>query len=109
MAKSDPLAGLNLAQLRAMRARVDEAISAASTAEKEELRLKIRDLIENAGYRVTDILDAGTVSGRSRKSAGAIRYRNPADPTQTWTGRGRRPFWLVEALKKGQSLAKFRA
>ena len=27
----------------------------------------------------------------------APKYRNPKDPSQTWTGRGRRPTWIVEA------------
>lgn len=33
--------------------------------------------------------------GAKRKRApGKPKYRNPADPTQTWTGRGKRPGWM---------------
>ena len=30
----------------------------------------------------------------------APKYRNPDNPEQTWTGRGRQPTWVKEALKK---------
>jgi DNA-binding protein H-NS len=28
-------------------------------------------------------------------------FRNPENPAQTWTGKGRRPFWYVKAVKRG--------
>lgn len=34
----------------------------------------------------------------------AAKYANPADASQTWTGRGRKPLWVVAALDAGQSL-----
>jgi DNA-binding protein H-NS len=36
------------------------------------------------------------------------RYRNPADSDQTWTGRGRQPRWIAEALASGRSLDDFK-
>ncbi|MFO1421641.1 MAG: H-NS histone family protein [Candidatus Competibacteraceae bacterium] len=33
-------------------------------------------------------------SGRRRKSVGIPKYRNPENPEQTWTGRGKKPGWL---------------
>lgn len=35
------------------------------------------------------------------------KYRNPADKTQTWAGRGIQPRWLVAALKSGKRLEDF--
>ena len=32
---------------------------------------------------------------------------NPDDPAQTWTGRGRKPNWLVARLKKGAKVENF--
>ena len=40
--------------------------------------------------------------------AGQARFRNPADESQTWTGRGRQPKWIAEGLTKGKSLDDFR-
>jgi DNA-binding protein H-NS len=36
-----------------------------------------------------------------------VKYRNPADSSQTWTGRGKRPIWLRDALENGAQLDHF--
>jgi DNA-binding protein H-NS len=32
------------------------------------------------------------------------KYRNPANGAQTWTGRGRKPHWLIDALDAGMTV-----
>lgn len=46
---------------------------------------------------------------RSRKSTGKVapKYRNPANATETWTGRGKQPRWLAAETGKGRSLDEF--
>ena len=36
------------------------------------------------------------------------KYRNPNDPTETWSGRGKQPRWLVAQLRAGKKLDDFR-
>jgi DNA-binding protein H-NS len=36
------------------------------------------------------------------------KYRNPADPSETWTGRGKQPRWLTAQLKSGKKIDDFR-
>ena len=36
------------------------------------------------------------------------KYYNPLSPTETWSGRGKQPRWLVAALKTGQKLENFK-
>ena len=53
---------------------------------------------------------AGGAKAPRAKKAGKVRakvaakYANPADASQTWTGRGRKPLWVAAALDAGQSL-----
>jgi DNA-binding protein H-NS len=35
------------------------------------------------------------------KAKAPPKYRNPADPEQTWSGRGRQPFWFKDAVTSG--------
>jgi DNA-binding protein H-NS len=42
-------------------------------------------------------------AGQKRRGSVAPKYRNPADPSQTWSGRGRQPRWFKAALRKGKS------
>jgi len=37
-----------------------------------------------------------------------VKYRNPEEPEQTWTGRGKRPGWLRDAINAGRDLEEFR-
>ncbi|KVP19757.1 hypothetical protein AQ925_04150 [Burkholderia pseudomallei] len=34
-------------------------------------------------------------------------YRDPEDPSNTWSGFGRRPSWLLKYLKAGRKLEEF--
>jgi DNA-binding protein H-NS len=36
------------------------------------------------------------------------KYRNPKNPTETWSGRGRQPRWLSPQLRSGKKLDDFR-
>ncbi|MDA9521524.1 hypothetical protein XI06_14480 [Bradyrhizobium sp. CCBAU 11434] len=38
----------------------------------------------------------------------APRFRNPGDPSQTWSGRGKRPRWVTDLLKTGVGLDELR-
>jgi DNA-binding protein H-NS len=38
----------------------------------------------------------------------APKYRNPKDPSETWSGRGKQPRWLVGLLKTGKQIDEFR-
>ncbi|WP_407644871.1 H-NS histone family protein [Candidatus Thiothrix anitrata] len=43
------------------------------------------------------------VSNKKRPTIPA-KYRNPANPEDTWSGRGRKPLWVVALLESGGSL-----
>jgi DNA-binding protein H-NS len=68
-----------------------------------KLREKIHALIKAEGYAFEDIFGQGR-GVKTRRSGGTVapKYRNPADPEQTWSGRGKRPRWFNEALKAGK-------
>ncbi len=38
-----------------------------------------------------------------RKSKVAVKFRNPNDPTQTWTGRGKQPRWMTASGKSRET------
>ncbi len=80
-----------------------------SKAENKDL-IKIVGLIKKAGLTASDIVNAmkgtrGRKKSTTSKLAGrkvAPKYRNPADKTQTWTGRGRMPVWAAELYELGR-------
>jgi DNA-binding protein H-NS len=47
---------------------------------------------------------------RARRSYPQVnpKFRNPAQPAETWAGRGKQPRWLTAQLKSGKKLDDFR-
>lgn len=84
------------AQIRQTELRKDKVV---------KLREKIHALIKAEGFAFEDVFgQARGGTGKARKSGGTVppKYRNPADPEQTWSGRGKRPRWFNDALKAGK-------
>lgn len=95
-------------ELLELQGAVAAAIVSRKEEEKGELKRKLAELADQSGFAMDELF--GTRRGRKSSSASsAIKYRNPKDASQTWTGRGRKPNWLVDALKKGQKLESFQA
>jgi DNA-binding protein H-NS len=56
-----------------------------------------------AGFKIGDLF--GGRGGKGRKVA--AKYANPNNPSETWTGRGRKPRWLAAKIKAGEKQEKF--
>lgn len=98
---------LALKELIDLNQRVQKAIVTAKERERSELKQKIAQMAENSGFSVTELF-GGRTSGRGKgQSIGVAKYRNPDNPSETWTGRGRKPNWLVARLAKGARLDDF--
>lgn len=69
---------------------------------RQELRKKVQQMVEDAGYSLDDVLTTGKPKAPATKTA--PKYCNPADADATWTGRGRKPLWVLAALESGKSL-----
>jgi DNA-binding protein H-NS len=94
---------MSLKELIALDAKLKTAIETKKARERSELKIKMAELAETHGFSVAELFS--TRDGR--KSNGIAKYANPEDKSATWTGRGRKPNWLVARLKKGAKLADF--
>ena len=100
---------MSLKELVELESKVQKAIAAARDRERSELKKKMSELAQTHGLSVAELFGGGrgVKAGAKNKSVGIARYANPEDKADTWTGRGRKPNWLVERLKKGAKLAEF--
>ena len=87
------------------------------------VRKKLTALARAEGYTVAELFGGapasstpkiGTAAKSARKSTKgyklgkvAPKYRNPADPSQTWAGRGQQPKWLASQLGGSKRLEDF--
>lgn len=105
------MAKKNLVDLEALD--VDELIAITQNAqqlivEKQHQRLydayeKFEEIAESCNSTIEEILQAGEQLEKKR----SIKYRNPNNSEETWTGRGRKPTWLVNAIDQGKQLEDF--
>ena len=59
------------------------------------MRQRLTDLAKEHGF---DIHDLFAKRGKGKGSV-AAKYRDPKNPANTWTGRGRMPRWMAAATK----------
>ncbi len=85
--------------LQALIADAQSHMHAARANQIQAVRKKIDTLLHNHGLTLADVYP--TRGGKAaKKFAVAPKYQNPSNHSQTWSGRGKRPFWFVEALKR---------
>ena len=75
----------------------------------QKAREQILAIARSAGVPVEELIANASGKGKSQKGqkVGA-KYSNPDDAALTWTGRGRQPKWVVEALASGKTLDDLR-
>lgn len=89
---------LSLKDLLALEAKLKIAIDKARAEAKSEVKARMAELAQEHGFSVSDLFG---VRGKP-KTVGVAKYANPANRAQTWTGKGRPPFWMIEHLKRGK-------
>ncbi|WP_233842898.1 H-NS histone family protein [Dyella sp. 2HG41-7] len=95
------LKALSPKELQSLIANAEAQMHAAKTNQVQELRKKIDTLLSNANLTLADVYPTrGGKAKTGKRGAVAPKYRNPEDPSQTWTGRGKRPLWFAAAVKK---------
>jgi DNA-binding protein H-NS len=97
-------------QVREVIAKAEAELERRRQLKVAEVRGQIKVLADSVGMRPEDLVAAKPARGNRGKSKPVreVRYRNSANPAETWTGRGKRPHWLAQALSAGASLDSFR-
>lgn len=66
------------------------------------VRQKIIQAAKDEGYTIAELFGTSTGTAKARGTAkGSAKFANPADSSQTWTGRGKRPGWFKLAIERG--------
>ena len=96
---------MSLKDLLELEVKVQSAIESAKDTQRIELKQKIEELASDSGFSVEELFTYGSPSLKGRTVA--PKYINPDNNSETRTGRGRKPKWLVAKLENGASLDEF--
>lgn len=94
-------------ELLSLRDRLDQLISQRISAEERELQQRLTRLKMLKGSAYSQSSEPKQKPEELGERKLPIRYRNPADPSQAWAGRGLQPKWLKQALKSGKKISDF--
>jgi DNA-binding protein H-NS len=107
--KTMDLSNMSSADLRNLQEQVKRELKQRESQDLAKAREEILAIAQSVGVPLKDLIGgAGANAGAgTRRKTGAVapRYRNPADTTQQWTGRGRQPKWVKEWLDAGKDIS----
>ncbi|AOD15848.1 H-NS histone family protein [Xanthomonas fragariae] len=116
------LSGLSAKQLVAL---IKNAKKQQTAVAKRTPIAKVRTQLTRAakaqGYSIEELFGASASAGPGRPPAASKpgpragrklgkvppKYRNPANPQEAWTGRGKQPRWLAELTAAGKKVEDF--
>ncbi|WP_071796108.1 H-NS family nucleoid-associated regulatory protein [Natronohydrobacter thiooxidans] len=92
---------MSLDELKKLQKDVTKAIESYEERALKAARVEMEAIARQHGFTFDQVLAKAPAVGRKPV---APKYANPADKSQTWTGRGRKPRWVVDALANGKAL-----
>ncbi|MGL4414067.1 H-NS histone family protein [Roseinatronobacter monicus] len=95
------LSTLSLDELKKLHKDVTKAIDSYEDRARKKALAEAEAVARQHGFTMDQLF------GKSVKATRAVvapKYANPADRSQTWTGRGRKPRWVIAALESGKTL-----
>ncbi len=111
MMMNSDLSELSVEQLEQLAQQASDMIGVRRHQDLKEGYAKIEKIAADLGVSLDTLLDAGRNTKATRKTGVRkpveVRYRNSADLSQTWTGRGKQPRWLVAAIAAGADKQDF--
>lgn len=89
-----------------------EQLDALISEAEQQRKKKVDEQRKDAIARMKEIADevglrfeiSGEKRARKTTQKASPKYQNPQNPQEVWSGRGRQPHWVREALEAGASL-----
>ncbi|MDR3389297.1 MAG: H-NS histone family protein [Rudaea sp.] len=91
---------LNLNQLDDLIQRAQSRKQELGKERASKVRAKLATLAKAEGFAIEELFGGGR--GKKTRRPAKPKFRNPADHSQTWSGRGKRPRWFNAALSAGK-------
>lgn len=94
------LNSLSLKELKDLQTQVGRAISSFEDRKKKEALAELEEKARSMGFSLAELTGATVTRKRAPATA---KYANPANTSDTWSGRGRKPRWFEAAIKSGKT------
>jgi len=99
------LEDLSLEELKSLQNDVAVALYNFEKRKKAEALAEIKSLAHAKGFSLDELL--GGEAAKGKRAPAVAKYADPANPDNTWSGRGRKPKWLVAQIENGKTVEDF--
>jgi DNA-binding protein H-NS len=99
------LEALSRLELLELQRDLEKALKQAEVRERQEARKAAEKAAAEFGFSLDEITGTPTPT-TAKRAKSAPKYRNPMNHDETWTGRGRKPKWVHEALTAGHDISE---
>lgn len=90
---------LSLKELKDLQSQIAKAIASFEDRRKKVALAELEEIARAKGFSLSEL--TGVASTR-KTTPSAAKYANPANHADTWSGRGRKPRWFIEAMAAGR-------
>lgn len=102
------ISALSVEELKRLAEEAEVLIASKKDEAIEQAYEQVIKIAQDVGLTIEQLLEVGAQRRKkSTRKAVEPRYKNRNNPEQTWTGRGKKPRWLVAELEKGAKLEDF--
>lgn len=103
------LESLSSQELNDLAKQAEKLLQARKKSKLKEIFNLISEMAEKNELSLDEIIDLINKNKNKRviRKKVPVKYQNPSNSNETWTGRGRKPKWLSHALNTGSSIENF--
>jgi DNA-binding protein H-NS len=94
---------LGTQELRDLVDRIAAEIKHRNRERIKTLRDEVAALAEEMGMTAEELILGTSAGGARPRTKAAPKYRDPENPSKTWTGRGKSPNWYRDRIEAGHS------
>lgn len=103
---NNDLNAMSRKELMTLKSSVEKALSTVAAREKKAALDAAERAAAEHGYTLAELQGSGGKGARVKPKSPA-KYRNPANAGDTWSGRGRKPHWVLALQKSGKNLEDY--
>jgi DNA-binding protein H-NS len=106
--KKNELEAMSVDELWSLHEEISRILLAKIVVEKRELEKRLA-VLDRGKHGIEEDATVEIENRKVRRKYPRVfpKYRNPGTSSETWSGRGRQPRWLVAAIKSGSRLEDF--
>lgn len=98
------LSSYDLGALRNLLQDVKKEIERRQAEEIAKAKEQILAIAESVGVPLATLLQPSSAAKSKNREPAPIRFRNPANQAEGWSGRGRQPKWVKEWIESGKAI-----